>query len=259
MPPIFQQAEDRFKALRAQYAGGQISAGQYQAELKSQVVRDERGVYWTIDPNSGGWLKAVGGAWQPGTPYLAATQPPAPPPPAQPAASPPGQAAHAQSKKGRRTAGCGCLAALLLALLFCMLSLAGGYFVLRRGLISSRTIFTLLGHGPGDIAITNLSNTVLGVTVDMLDETTYGYSIAMPTFLDPGDISSYSLEPSRYTFTFRDDTDRVIGACTLRINPGDRYTLMAHGKEVYILRNEQVDPAGIAIPNSGFCIPTEAP
>lgn len=247
MLPIFQQAEDRYKTLRAQYASGEISAEQYQAAVKSLIVRDEHGVYWAINPGSGGWMKAVGDKWQPDTPGSPAA-------PVQALVGSP-----RQSQRGCRKVGCGCLAALLLTLFLCVLSVAGGYFVLRKGLISSRTIFTLLGSGPGDIAITNLSTNALNVGVEMLDDTRYGYSVAMPTFLGPGDIGSYSLEPSRYKFVFKDDTDQVIGSCTLRINSGDRYTLMAQGQEIYILHNEQADPAGIAIQNSGFCIGTESP
>ena len=148
---------------------------------------------------------------------------------------------------------------LLSLLLLCVLCPAGSYLGYRRGWISSRTLFTLLGHGPGDIEITNLSETDLRVAVEILEDPAIGYTAALPVDLGPGDMSGYTLEPTRYQLSFKTGDGRQIGRCTLQIRSGDTYTLLAHGNEVYILRNEQVDPAGISIQNSGFCSAQEAP
>ncbi len=256
MNPIFQQTEMRFHALRAQVSSGQISAEQFQAALAALVVQDEAGGTWTLDPNSGGWLRAVQGGWQPANPYETQTGTPYLP------AGQPGQGSAVQRKRsqsGAKKVGCGCAAALLAVLLLCMLCAAAGYLASRRGWISTRTIFTLLGHGPGDVQITNLSSQSLLISAEMLDEGKYGYSAATPVYLDPGDIGSYSLEPSRYTLKFQTDNGDVMAACTLPIQSGDAYTLMAQGDEIYILRDGEADAAGISIRTSGFCLPVEAP
>jgi len=93
----------------------------------------------------------------------------------------------------------------------------------------------------------------------MLDEPVYGYSIAAPMVIDPGDLGSYSLEPSRYTLKFQTESGDLIAACTLAIQPGDQYSLMAQGDEIYILRDGEADAAGISIRTSGFCLPMETP
>lgn len=256
MNPIFQQTEKRFHTLRVQVSSGQISAEQYQAGLAALVVQDESGGHWTIDANSGGWLRAFNGVWQPANPYESPTGTPYPPP------AQAGQGAAVQRSPGRsrtKKIGCGCAAALLAVLLLCMLCAAAGYLASRRGWISSRTIFSLMGRGPGDVQITNLANQSLLISPEMLDEGKFGYSAATPLYLDPGDMGSYSLEPSRYTFTFQTESGDVIAACTLPIQSGDQYTLMAQGDDLYILRDGEADAAGISIRTSGFCMPAEAP
>ncbi len=256
MNPIFQETEKRFHALRAQVSSGKISSEQYQAGLAALIVQDESGGYWTIDANSGGWLRAVNGVWQPANPYEFQTGSPYPSP------AQTGQKAAVQRSPGQSRAkkiGCSCAAALLAALLLCMLCAAASYLALRRGWISSRAIFTLLRSGPGDVQITNLSNQSLLISSEILDETRFGYSVAAPLYLDPGDMGSYSLEPSRYTFSFQTDSGDVIAACTLRIQSGDQYALMAQGDEIYILRDGEADASGISIRTSGFCLPAEAP
>ncbi len=254
MNPIFQQTEMRFHALRAQVSSGQISAEQFQAALAALVVRDESGGIWTIDANSGGWLRAVDGAWQPANPYETQASV------SQPTPSKAGpRAGVKQSPSRAKKLGCGCAAALLGLLLLCMLCAAVGYLGSRRGWISSRTIFTLLGRGPGDLQITNLDHKTIMITAEMLDEPVYGYSIAAPMVIDPGDLGSYSLEPSRYTLKFQTESGDLIAACTLAIQPGDQYSLMAQGDEIYILRDGEADAAGISIRTSGFCLPMETP
>lgn len=51
----FAEADRRFQELQSQYSAGQISADEFDAELRELMVEDEQGRWWTKSRETGQW------------------------------------------------------------------------------------------------------------------------------------------------------------------------------------------------------------
>lgn len=72
----FAQAEQSYEQLERQLQAGEISEETYRERLNELRVRDAEGRIWMLQEGTGAWFVWNQGAWEPGEPPLAATEPP---------------------------------------------------------------------------------------------------------------------------------------------------------------------------------------
>jgi len=72
----YQQAEQRFQELQARRDSGDLDETAYRVEVAKLLFRDERGVFWMLDADSGDWFCNRGQGWQPGDPRAEESPPP---------------------------------------------------------------------------------------------------------------------------------------------------------------------------------------
>jgi hypothetical protein len=63
LPEVFRKSEARYAELRADLAAGRINPDKFRTGLNELRVQDPTGAYWTIEGQSGRWLKWDGKAW----------------------------------------------------------------------------------------------------------------------------------------------------------------------------------------------------
>ena len=61
----FEQAERRRQELQAQHEAGLLDEISYRLEVARLLLRDEHGVFWMLDADSGQWFCNHGSGWQP--------------------------------------------------------------------------------------------------------------------------------------------------------------------------------------------------
>lgn len=61
----FEEAARRYAELNGRRLAGHMGPQEFQAAVAQLRVQDARGVWWTLDPSSGGWLWWNGAAWAP--------------------------------------------------------------------------------------------------------------------------------------------------------------------------------------------------
>lgn len=133
----FQRIEGEFKRLTDQLTAGQITREQFDAALKSLMIQDEQGRYWTIGANTGKWYVNTGTQWveaaPPEEPAGDALIPPAAPVPsavplspaaAQPVMAATPQYAPAAPKRSNTTRWIAVGCAVILVLCICLILLA---------------------------------------------------------------------------------------------------------------------------------------
>ena len=64
------QVQSSYHRLLAQYNARQIPWEQLVAQVGQLRAQDPQGVWWTIEPRSGGWLRYDGRQWVPGQPQF---------------------------------------------------------------------------------------------------------------------------------------------------------------------------------------------
>jgi len=64
----FQKIERRFLELQKQREDGQLNESGFRFEVAKLMLRDERGIFWMIDADSGAWFCNRGEEWEPGDP-----------------------------------------------------------------------------------------------------------------------------------------------------------------------------------------------
>jgi hypothetical protein len=64
----FQEAKRRHAGLNTQLEANRLRYDEYVAAVQEIRVCDGQGYWWTIDPDSGGWLRWDGSAWSPDQP-----------------------------------------------------------------------------------------------------------------------------------------------------------------------------------------------
>ncbi len=60
----FSQLEEQYRNLSGRYQRQEISRDQFIAEVQQLRTRDQQGIWWTIQPETGQFLKYVNGSWQ---------------------------------------------------------------------------------------------------------------------------------------------------------------------------------------------------
>jgi hypothetical protein len=121
----FKEVESKYFELKGRLDAGALTPEQFRAELAELRVQDDQGRYWTVDPQSGGWLLYDGTKWVP-------SQAPGMVSPRKPVAP-----ARAPSGKGGRSPVL-LIGALGLAAVLCLVALGGAGLILTRS-----------GGGPG--------------------------------------------------------------------------------------------------------------
>jgi hypothetical protein len=64
----FEQAELRFRELKAQCEMGTLDEAAYRVEVAKLLFRDQRGAFWMLDAGTGDWFCNEGKGWKPGDP-----------------------------------------------------------------------------------------------------------------------------------------------------------------------------------------------
>jgi hypothetical protein len=64
----FDQAERRFRKLQAQRDRGDLDPNDFRVEVAKLLFRDEQGMFWMLDAETGAWFCNQGESWQPGDP-----------------------------------------------------------------------------------------------------------------------------------------------------------------------------------------------
>jgi hypothetical protein len=64
------QVQSSYRRLLAQYNARQIPWEQFVAQVGQLRAQDPQGIWWTIEPRSGGWLRYDGRQWVPGQPQF---------------------------------------------------------------------------------------------------------------------------------------------------------------------------------------------
>ena len=72
----YQMAEQRFQELQARRDSGDLDETAYRVEVAKLLFRDEHGVFWMLDAESGDWFCNRGQGWQPGDPRAEELPPP---------------------------------------------------------------------------------------------------------------------------------------------------------------------------------------
>lgn len=114
----FKEAESKYFELKGRLEAGTLTAQQFQAQVGELRVQDEEGRYWAIDGGTGGWLCYDGTNW-------VAAQPPA-------GVSSLAPAARAPAPPRRGGPPIVLIGAVAVAVLLCLVSLCGGWYVLNR-------------------------------------------------------------------------------------------------------------------------------
>jgi hypothetical protein len=115
----FKEVESKYFELKGRLDAKALTPEQFRAQLAELRVQDDEGRYWTVDPQSGGWLLYDGTNWVP-------SQPPGAASPRKPAAP-----ARAPSGKGGRSPVL-LIGALGLATVLCLVALGGAGLILSR-------------------------------------------------------------------------------------------------------------------------------
>lgn len=102
----FQQAELRFRELKAHYDNGELDEAAFRVEVAKLLLQDDQGVLWMLDADSGKWFCNRGRGWETSDPHAQL--------PAQ-------TDAHAGRERGRRLGRWWALGVTLL----CLLGLVG--------------------------------------------------------------------------------------------------------------------------------------
>ena len=68
----FNHLETQYQALRTRRQEGAISQEEFISSVHKLRVQDTQGVWWTIQPETGSFLKYQDGIWQPGRPPVGA-------------------------------------------------------------------------------------------------------------------------------------------------------------------------------------------
>ncbi len=71
----FREVEQAVQTLRQQFAQGRITRHQLESELRSLMVTDEQGRWWTLGVDSSRWYRYDGREWIPDTPPQTSAQP----------------------------------------------------------------------------------------------------------------------------------------------------------------------------------------
>jgi hypothetical protein len=64
----FKQAERHFQELKKQRIRGELDEDAFHVEVAKLMFRDERGIFWMLDADTGGWFRNRGEGWMPGDP-----------------------------------------------------------------------------------------------------------------------------------------------------------------------------------------------
>ncbi len=173
--------------------------------------------------------------WQP------AGYPPPPPPPA------------------RKGSGCGpwLLAGCALTLLVCIILSIGGFVAYQSGWITTATLLTWAGLGPGDIEVDNFRDDTIQVSILQLDVPEDATPAQAVLELNAFDIRNYTAQsPGRYRVDFSASGSGVeLGTCTLNVRSGDQYQFVALPEMIVVNRvnNPVATGADLIVATSALC------
>ena len=156
---------------------------------------------------------------------------------------------------------CLIIAVMIVILIFCCLVTAGGigYYLYTTGQLDTNQILSLVGIGPGEIQVINLSDGPIEATLDRIDDES-GESYNQGTLeLAPYDIASFrSLSANKYILQINVPNGLPPNStCTLKMKGGQMYRVVTVPEGTVIARDKnRVDSAEeLDISTSSLCQP----
>ena len=142
-------------------------------------------------------------------------------------------------KKRRRTT-CLIVSLGLIVTCFCVTVIlgGGGYYLFSSGRVSLNDVLGFVGLGPGELQVSNLSDSMLYVEVAYIDEETGERYNAQSLEMDPYDIRILpGLTPREYHITISSEFGEPPGgSCLLNLGGGDIVSLVAVPEGVVVYR-----------------------
>jgi hypothetical protein len=111
-----------------------------------------------------------------------------------------------------------------------------GWYLLQNGTITQRGILNTLGMGTGEVAVMNLTDGDLSVSITSLSESSDSSLLKTDLALKPTDSNSFSsIKPGRYRIDFSATVGgRVSGDCFMQIGSGDFYQFVAVNEGIVV-------------------------
>lgn len=231
----FDQAEQRYAQLRQRANRGDLTDKQFADELAKLRLKTADGVWWTLRPQDGRWLRWDGAKWVVATPPRAGTAP-------TPAAAP-------QRRRGR-----GCLWTILIILGVLVVLAGGGYWAIQSGRLSAMQLQSRIS-GEASILIYNLADGPLEARLVQLDSAEGENSLGGET-LNQFESGGYgALEPNRYQLTFNTSGAPPPQTCTMQLARGDAYVFVAVPEGITIVneRANQTTADDLDVAVSSLC------
>lgn len=156
---------------------------------------------------------------------------------------------------------CGCTGCLLTGCLVLILLLVvggvGGYVALKDGILTQRTLLTLIGQGPSTIEVDNFRDDAINVAVTGLDTTEGAVSFADETIsLNAYDIKLYQARtPGKYRLDFSTASGAQLGTCSLTVRSADKYQFVVLPQRIAVNRVNHPPTLGrdLLIETSALC------
>ncbi len=275
----FTTVQDEYFRLKGQLATGRLTREQFETALQGLMFTDAQGRYWMIGADSGKWFVHNGTTWVEQTPPPAAPAQTAPvrptnvPERSAPSAYQPPTAAQRVTPAPRYAtqptaapaptakSGGGCGRTMLFGCLGLIVILAllgiGGFVAYQNGGITTDTVLTLAGIGPGFVSVNNLRDDAIRVKITKLDVEDDSFTVLGEQTLSAFDVRAFTVTDSgRYSAAFTLASDGTsIGACTLRVRSGDQYQFIALPDGIMINRENNPPSNGtdLVVATSALC------
>ena len=171
---------------------------------------------------------------------------PPPPPPVGPTTAAP-----------RRGGGACFLTGCLVIVVLLVVLVGGGYYAYTSGMLTQRSLLTLIGRGPGSVEVNNFRDNAIQVSIRQMDVSEGSSPVTTALNLNAFDVRSYRVEnPGRYLVDFQAAKGGAsIGSCTLNVRSGDAYQFVTLPGKIVVNRKNNPAKVGtdFVVQTSSLC------
>lgn len=274
----FTIVEDEYFRLKGQFATGRLTREQFETALQALMFTDAQGRYWMIGADSGKWFVHDGTNWVEQNPTPTPSAPAAPirpgnvpergaalsytPPTAQPVIpvqSYVQQPTTAPAPTAKSGGGCGrtILFGCLGLIVICGLLGIGGFLAYQGGALTTETLLTVAGLGPGHISVNNFRDDAIRVKITKLDVKDDSFTVIGEQELGAFDVRAFTISDSaRYSAKFVQALDGAgLGECVMRVRSGDQYQFIALPDGIMVNRENNPPTRGtdLVVATSMLC------